>query len=106
MATFVSAEEFATGALEEKKKTEVLTWGELEKNIIHLVLKAEKINTKYGDSYILTIKDIEDNQIRVWAPKSLSTKILTERPPRHSTYILSLGTELKDTENGQQKQYK
>ena len=106
--SFITTDEFSLGAAEEKKKDKVLHWGELEEGKIYAVLKLEKVShPKYGDSYIFHIQDQTGENLKVWGPKRLSSKILEERPIHHNTFVASLGfTETETAKGVKKKEYK
>ena len=70
-----------------------------------MVLKAELIKNKTYDSYILHIQNKEGNQIKVWCLKGLAVKVIDERPPKHNSFISSLGVEEIEGPKGVHKKY-
>ena len=102
---FISEDDFQKGAEEEREKNKVCHWGELKKEVIFVVLKAELIKHKTYDSYILHIQDKEANQFKVWCPKGLAVKVIDERPPKHNCFISSLGVEEIEGPKGVSKKY-
>lgn len=74
----LSTEKLADKFKEQFKATddEIKPFADLKENHIYETLKAKNINTKYGDKYILTIRDIDDQDIliKVFAPNSYVNK--------------------------------
>ena len=94
---FITKEELLSGATEEKKKDQVLTWDLLKEHEIFGVTNIEKTQHKeYGTGYIFHLVDEQNRTCKVWAPRRVATKILTERQPHHNAFVASLGIERID----------
>ena len=57
--------------LEEQKAQEILKWSELEEGEIYAIVNYEFIDTRNGQSCVITMSD--DN--RVWSPLALTNRL-------------------------------
>ena len=69
---FISADDFHVQVQTQKEEQKIFTWAELPADgKIFRIIKTEKIKTKYGESSICFIEDINGVPWRVWAPAKL-----------------------------------
>ena len=63
----------------KEEKRDVKKWTELTTDgTVYKIINSEKKQGKFGDCYILTIKDKSGEESKVWAPKALQKEVEEE----------------------------
>ena len=87
----------------KQEERDIKGWVELPiDGTVYKIIDSKKIQGKFGDCCILTIKDKRGEESKVWAPKKLQKEIDEEEKtsnPR-SIYFCSLGQNKKQDGSG------
>ena len=69
---------------------------------MYKIINSKKIQGKFGDCHILTIKNKTGEESKVWAPKNLQIAVDTEakKTKPRSIYFCSLGQNKKEDGSG------
>ena len=82
--------------LKKQRSKTIQKWTDLTEDIIYTITDYRKINTKFGESLVLTL----DDNVEVWCPGHLARKIEDKEPP---FLIRPLG--LKQCTNNKKNKY-
>ena len=95
-AGFISQDNFLQKLQVRKEEEKILNWTEFPSNgEIFRITRIENIKTKYGESSILHVEDVNGDGKKVWAPSKLLRDI--EGKESSTVYFTSLGQVQKDT---------
>ena len=91
MSSFPSVEEFDQCVATNKLADDAIDWGKLPINVIYHA-QPISIEMKNGSNTLLQLVDRENNEIRVWAPRTVVRNLKHQRKLKNSdAYIMSLG---------------
>ena len=74
-----------------KKETEILSFVNLEKNVIYKIMQKEDKDTEYGQTFILTLNDKDGNEYKVFAPDRLYKELKEKADEYEIAYVRPLG---------------
>ena len=96
MSSFIDAKDFAVGVSHYRPKKDITTWSDLTTQAkIFKVISLEERKSKFGTPcWVTIIKDKEENQLKIFAPKLLVLRIKEERPEGTSPFFIALGQEV------------
>ena len=97
---FPTNEEFQKGVV---SKQTVMKWREVPLNTILKITKVDQINTKFGETAILTLENKEGDVSKCWASQMLGNE-LTDFGWRGECFVKSLGM-IESKKNPSQKYY-
>ena len=98
MSDFITTDEFN----ELTKKKEYLSFGDLTEKMFYKIINKEDIEKEYDETFILTLKDKDGNEYKVYAPTHLY-KQLKDDDDSKIAYIRPLG--LKRSKKSKHIQY-
>jgi hypothetical protein len=87
----------------KEEKRDVKRWIELPTDgTVYKIISSEKKQGKFGDCYILTIKDKSGEESKVWAPRGLQKEAEEEaqKSKPRDIYFCSLGQNKKQDGSG------
>ena len=94
-AGFITQDNFFQKLQVRKEEEKILNWIEFPSNgEIFRIIRIENIKTKYGESSILHVEDVNGDEKKVWAPSKLLRDIYGKETS--TVYFTSLGQVQKD----------
>ena len=97
MDKWITKEDFQQQVEKQKEEEETTPWGDLEEEKIYLIDKIEELESiKYGQCFLLHIKDRQGDTKKVWSPSRMVKYIKINRQPHQLVYFCSMGQERFD----------
>jgi len=86
---FLNIDEFKEIATD---RSEVISWNELaQEKVFGIDLIQEKLSDKYGQCFLMTIRDRDGNKQRIWAPARMIDVIEEKKTESKDIFFISLG---------------
>lgn len=105
-AKFVSDEEFSIALEKHKEEKETaVAWSELEENVIYKITAIDKRISVYGVCYLITLTKKNQEEVCVFAPRSLIQEFRKKNRPSYSPYLISLGIDVYRATNHRKHKY-
>ena len=97
MDNWITKEAFTQQVEKQKEEEETTGWCDLEEGKIYLITTIEELTSlKYGQCFLLNIKDQNNVTKKVWSPIRLVNYIKTHRKENQLVYFCSMGQERID----------